>query len=74
MVHRAPPEPHPGVLSMANQTLAPNKQPLAHPDFHQADHLRSRVDEQIMRDGVWGIGVGAAVVGVGLAVLFGSRR
>ncbi|KAF5830590.1 hypothetical protein DUNSADRAFT_14320 [Dunaliella salina] len=46
----------------------------AHPDFHQADHLRSRVDEQIMREGLWGVGVGTAVLGVGLAVLFGSRR
>lgn len=47
-----------------------------HPDFHQADGLKARVDEQIMKEGMWGVGIGAAVVGVGLAVLFGrgSRR
>ena len=45
-----------------------------HPDFHQADGLKVRVDEQIMKEGMWGVGIGAAVVGVGLAVLFGSSR
>lgn len=48
--------------------------PQAHPDFHQADHLKTRVDEQIMQQGMWGVGIGAAVLGVGLAAILGSRR
>jgi len=46
----------------------------AHPDFHQADHLKGKVDDQIMKEGVMGVSIGAAVLGVGLAVLFGSSR
>lgn len=44
----------------------------AHPDFHQADTLKARVDEQIVHQGLWGVGVGTAVLGIGLAVLLGS--
>jgi fission 1 protein len=45
-----------------------------HPDMHQAQSLKASVDEQVVKDGLVGVGIAAGVVGVGLALLFGSRR
>ena len=44
------------------------------PDFRQAQMLSSSVDDKILKEGLIGMGIGAAVVGVGLAVLFGTRK
>lgn len=34
----------------------------------------AQVDDEILKHGLMGVGIGAAVVGVGLALLFGGRR
>jgi hypothetical protein len=44
------------------------------PDFRQAEQLQAAVDDKILKEGLIGMGIGAAVLGVGLAVLFGSGR
>jgi fission 1 protein len=44
------------------------------PDFRQAEMLSNSVDNKILKEGLIGMGIGAAVVGVGLAVLFGTRK
>mmetsp|Transcript_5554 Transcript_5554/g.9693 ORF Transcript_5554/g.9693 Transcript_5554/m.9693 type:complete len:152 (-) Transcript_5554:386-841(-) len=41
------------------------------PGSRQAQHLLDKVDDIVLKEGVIGISIGAAVVGVGLAVLFG---
>lgn len=45
-----------------------------HPDFRQAEALHSAVDDKILGQGLVGVGIGAAVVGVGLAILFGAAK
>jgi hypothetical protein len=45
-----------------------------YPEFRQAESLKSLCDEKLLRDGLVAGGIGAAVVGVGLALLFGSRK
>ncbi len=45
-----------------------------HPDMHQAVSLKSNTDDAIVKEGLMGVGIAAGVVGLGLAVLFGSRR
>ncbi len=47
---------------------------LVSPDFRQAETLQAAVDDKILREGLLGVGVGAAVLGVGLAILFSSGR
>ncbi len=36
--------------------------------------LLSDVDDQVLKEGLLGVGLGAAVVGLGLALLFGAGR
>ncbi|KAG2487293.1 hypothetical protein HYH03_014133 [Edaphochlamys debaryana] len=47
-----------------------------HPGFRQAEFLRGLTEDAIVREGLMGVGIGAAVVGlgVGLAVLLGGGR
>jgi hypothetical protein len=45
-----------------------------HPDMHQAAALKASVDDQVVKEGLMGVGIAAGVVGVGLALLFGSRK
>lgn len=45
---------------------------LVHPDFRQAEALHTAVDNKILSQGLMGVGLGAAVLGVGLAILFGA--
>ncbi|PNH11589.1 hypothetical protein TSOC_001557 [Tetrabaena socialis] len=45
-----------------------------YPEFRQADFLRGLVDDAIVKEGLVGVGIGAAVVGVALAVFLGGRK
>ena len=48
------------------------------PNFHQAEALKGEVEAQIVRDGLVGIGIGAAALtvvgGIVAGVVLGSRR
>lgn len=56
--------------------LPPSRLPpmQTHPDFRQAAFLKGEVDDIILKEGLVGVGIGAAVVGVGLALLFGGSK
>ncbi|KAL6756557.1 hypothetical protein V8C86DRAFT_2647363 [Haematococcus lacustris] len=47
-----------------------------HPDCRQAEALQKLCDDCILRDGLLGVGVGlgATLLGIGLAVLFSSKK
>ncbi|GFH21161.1 uncharacterized protein HaLaN_18404 [Haematococcus lacustris] len=49
---------------------------LEHPDCRQAEALQKLCDDCILRDGLLGVGVGlgATLLGIGLAVLFSSKK
>ncbi|KAG2453270.1 hypothetical protein HYH02_002593 [Chlamydomonas schloesseri] len=44
------------------------------PGFRQAEFLRGLTEDAIVREGLLGVGIGAAVAGVALALLFGAGR
>ncbi|GIL64459.1 hypothetical protein Vafri_18375 [Volvox africanus] len=45
-----------------------------HPGFRQAEFLRGLAEDAIVREGLMGVGIGAALAGVALAVFLGSGR
>lgn len=44
------------------------------PEFRQAESLLKSVDEDIVRDGLVGVGAGAAVIGVIGAIAYAALR
>lgn len=48
--------------------------PQESPDFRQAEFLKGLVEDCIVKEGLVGVGIGAAVIGVALAVIFGGSR
>jgi len=44
------------------------------PDFRQAESLLDAVESEIVKDGMVGVGIGAAIVGVIAAVAVGAMR
>ncbi|WIA34056.1 hypothetical protein OEZ86_012434 [Tetradesmus obliquus] len=45
-----------------------------YPDFRQAESLKQEVDDRVVRDGLFGLGVAGAVAAVALGVIFGAGK
>lgn len=43
------------------------------PEFRQADVLKGLIEDAIVKEGLVGVGIGAAVLGVALAVIFSKK-